>query len=585
MSLGLLLVIALIVLVAIKILQRGSNHERHGAGRAMAMGCGLVVFFGGISAFLLLAVVLTRTTNWTRRPFPPAPVAVPVYTFQANASVLEIHLLAPSCLHHDVKPTELATVILALTNEILFDNHEIVTSAQARTSNEQLKTWEHAVVRADRKQIELKQIAQLSRRHPNGGWRLPIDTIVIMVDSPHAGMKATDFTHRLVEEASLLLSAVSISRLTSAERQTFQMDRENDALLLRLPNPDGGAVHPLEGRPTNQLGNSLSAIEIELATRGWSEASPMQTAELPADSDGEKHSFGEWMVATCLAEFALEGVWGSDAAQSSWPTVARASRHPIQQVSRVDQVPEQTAVAESPAAERLAVVPQASDTTKVEVEVAPDRRPELPAPGPYFQASQDNALHPVSSTAPATPIGGARPAWVDLPPEQRVGSDGVLRLVGTTMALEATPQDSYTAADGVVHELFDQYVRRVYGSSAVAKIRLPHEITVGNVVSWTEPKESTATGMTMYETHVMLTLDPHARHVIEERLQSLEIRRRVRLAGAGAGVLLGLIATLWGYLKLDTASRGYYSGRLKLAAGAAAVATVSGAWAVVRGVL
>jgi hypothetical protein len=91
--------------------------------------------------------------------------------------------------------------------------------------------------------------------------------------------------------------------------------------------------------------------------------------------------------------------------------------------------------------------------------------------------------------------------------------------------------------------------------------------------------------MTMYETHVMLTLDQHDRHVIEERLQSVEIRRRVRLAGSGAGLLIGLIATLWGYLKLDTASRGYYSGRLKLAAGAAAIALVSGALAAVRGVL
>ena len=585
MSLGLLVIIALVALVAIKILQRGSTHERHGAGRAMAMGCGLMVFFGGICAFLLLAVVLFRATNWTQRRFPVAPVAVPVYSFQANASVLEIHLLAPSCLHFGVKPTELATVILALTNEILFDNDEIVTSAHARTSNEQLRTWDHAIVRADRKRIELKQIAQLSRRHPSGGWRLPIDTVVVMVDSPHAGMKATDFTHRLVEEATLLLSAVSISRSTSAERPSFQLDRENDALLLRLPNPDGSAARSREGKPTDQLGNSLSAIEIELATRGWSDKAPSPTAELPPDADGEKHSFGEWMIATCLAEFALEGVWGSDASQSIWPPVARASRHPIQQVSRVDRVRERTSVPEASAVERRLVAPLTRDTSKVEVEITPDRDRKLPAPEPLFRAGQNNSDHPVSGTAPATSIGGARPAWVDLPPEQRVGSDGVLRLVGTTMALEPTPQDSYTAADGVVHELFEQYVRRVYGSSAVDKIRLPHEISVGNVVWWTEPKESSATGMTMYETHVMLTLDQHARHVIEEGLQSLEVRRRVRLGGTGAGLLLGLLATLWGYLKLDTASRGYYSGRLKLAAGAAAVATVSGAWVAVRGVL
>ena len=577
-----LLIIAVVVLVAVSFFQRRSPHERHGVGRAMAMGCGLTVFLGGLSLFLLLAVIFLPVYH---KVIPATSVAVPDYSSSLNASALEINLSPLNCQRQNIKPTELATVILALTNEILFDNDEIITGVNERTSNEQLRTWGHAIVRAGRKRIELKQVAQLSHRHPNGGWRLPIDTIVVTVDSPHAGMKATDFTHRLVEDASSLLSAVAISRSTLAQRQSFQLDRENDALIVRLPNPNGSAVRPLEGRPTDQLGNSLSAIEIELATRGWSEKLPTQTAERPADADGEKHSFGEWMVATCLAEFALEGLWGSDASQSTWTPVAGASRYPIQQVSRADSEPEGTSDAEVPAEERPAVVPLSSDTTKVEAEIAPVHGSKVPTSEPVFRASQGNSDHPVSVTAQATPIGGARPAWVDLPPEQRVGSDGVLRLVGTTMALEPTPQDSYTAADGVVHELFEQYVRRVYGSLAVDKVRLPREITVGNVVSWTEPKESSATGMTMYETHVMLTLDQHARHVIEERLQSIEIGRRVRLGGAGAGLLLGLIATLWGYLKLDTASRGFYSWRLKLAAGAAAIALLSGAWAAVRGVL
>ena len=580
-----LVIIAVVVFFAVSLFRRRSPGERSGVGRAMAMGCGLTVFLGGLSLFLLLAVIFLRVNHKVRTAFPATPAAVPSYSSSVNSSALEIHLLPPNCQRQDIKPTELATVILALTNEIIFDNDEIGSSAHSRTTNEQLRTWGHAIVRADRKRIELKQVAQISRRHPTGGWQLPIGTIVIFPHGAPHGLPAADFTHHLLDETSLLLAAVSNSRSASAEKVSFQVDRGGDALVVRLPSPRGDARRLTEGSVTGRLGNSLSAIEIELVTRGWTEKGQPIVAERDVDSESSKHSFGEWLVAVYLAEAALDGLLGADA----WPAdpsgaVTRTARAAPQRAS----IEQKVVLPAPPVAPRFVHAPEAplvSDTTKVEVELVPERDRKLPAQQPLLSASHDYSDQPVSAAVPATPIGGARPAWVDLPPEQRVGDDGVLRLVGTTMALEPTPQDSYTAADGVVHELFEQYVRRVYGSSAVAKIRLPREITVGNVVSWTEPKESSATGMTMYETHVMLTLDQHARHVIEERLQSIEIGRRVRLAGAGAGLLLGLISTLWGYLKLDTASRGFYSGRLKLAAGAAAIALVSGALAAVRGVL
>jgi len=575
-----LLIIAVVVLVAIRFFQRRAPGERHGAGRAMALGCGLTVFLGGLSMFLVLAVILVRVNHKVRSSAGATPAAAPNYSSVVNSSALEIHLLAPNCQRQDIKPTELATVILALTNEIIFDNDEIVSNAHARTTNEQLRTWEHAIVRADRKRIELEQVAQISRRHPNGGWQLPIDTIIVVVGAPHNGMRAADFTHRLVEDTSLLLSAVADSRSTSVGMQSFQIERESDALVLRLPIARGDAPRTAEGRRNDYRGNAISAIELELTMRGWADKSPATTAERPADADESKHSFGEWMVAVFLAESTLDGLLGADAWQEVWPTIAEAGDRSAPQHAPTERA---VVVPARPEALRFVNAPEAplvSDTTKVEVEIVPERDRKAPAGWPQ-RANND---HPVSAAVPPAPVGGARPAWVDLPPEQRVGDDGVLRLVGTTQALWSTPQESQVVADEVLQQLFSQYVRRAYGSDEVGKIRLPRETSDGKVVSWTEPQESTATGMTMYETHVMLALDQHDRHVIEERLQSVEIRRRVRLAGAGAGLLLGLIATLWGYLKLDTASRGYYSGRLKLAAGAAAIALVSGALAAVRGV-
>ena len=61
------------------------------------------------------------------------------------------------------------------------------------------------------------------------------------------------------------------------------------------------------------------------------------------------------------------------------------------------------------------------------------------------------------------------------------------------------------------------------------------------------------------------------------------VQRRVGVAAGGMGLVIIVLGTLFGYLKLDTATRGYYSGRLKLAAAAVILSAVTlGAWAAHR---
>ena len=47
--------------------------------------------------------------------------------------------------------------------------------------------------------------------------------------------------------------------------------------------------------------------------------------------------------------------------------------------------------------------------------------------------------------------------------------------------------------------------------------------------------------------------------------------------GARLGLLLAFVGTIFGYLKMDTATRGYYSGRLRFGAGIVLLAIVGGA--------
>jgi len=73
----------------------------------------------------------------------------------------------------------------------------------------------------------------------------------------------------------------------------------------------------------------------------------------------------------------------------------------------------------------------------------------------------------------------------------------------------------------------------------------------------------------MHQSHALVHLDQSVRDKLDQRWSEIKARSRLLQTGLGAGALLFLLGTLFGYFKLDTATRGYYTGRLQF--GAAAV--------------
>ncbi|MGE0534573.1 MAG: hypothetical protein AB7O68_06330 [Pirellulales bacterium] len=508
---------------------------------------------GATMIALVVLVLYVRVAHVVHNQMPAEPVQRrPLFTY---ASGLVVRLLPSACEQQNLKSTELAATILALTSEIEYMNFE--RSTRMQDSAKGLDYWERVPVVVDGKMVELRRLAQLARRFPPGGPNMMMDTILVDLDTSRfpEDRRAIMSTSRLIDDTAMLLNAVAQSR-TATIGSSFVVTRDGRDLIVQLL-----PVAALSTRPSHHLGHSISAIEIELATRGWNTAAHGIAAE--AYPPERQHLFGQWLQAVLLAESALEGSWGADnwsrfisrhiepSILESLPVAADMSPS-TEIVSSVASVPTQDVVSG-----------EATLSTKVESDVQSDTS-LVPA------RAENPAVDHVARVTSAV-IGGTRPTWVNNPPEQRVDAQGVFRLVGATMQW-ATPQESQRMADEVVYDLFTQYVRRFYGDDAVGKLRLPHEINASKVVLWTEMQESATTGLPMYETHVMLSLDRRDRRVIEERLQSMEIDRRVHMASACAILVLGLIATLWGYLRLDTASRGYYSGRLKL--GAAAVVSL-----------
>jgi hypothetical protein len=73
----------------------------------------------------------------------------------------------------------------------------------------------------------------------------------------------------------------------------------------------------------------------------------------------------------------------------------------------------------------------------------------------------------------------------------------------------------------------------------------------------------------MISLHELLEFDSHANQMIEASYRRSVVQSRLGYLSMGGGTLLGLLTIVFGYLKLDTLTRGYYTGRLRLTALAA----------------
>ncbi|MFV2069595.1 MAG: hypothetical protein ACC645_21735 [Pirellulales bacterium] len=75
----------------------------------------------------------------------------------------------------------------------------------------------------------------------------------------------------------------------------------------------------------------------------------------------------------------------------------------------------------------------------------------------------------------------------------------------------------------------------------------------------------------MRRIHLLMEFDGDVRADIKDRWREAELAGRLSTVGGGVALLIGCIAVVFGYLKLDTATKGYYTRRLQLAAGLATI--------------
>jgi hypothetical protein len=165
-----------------------------------------------------------------------------------------------------------------------------------------------------------------------------------------------------------------------------------------------------------------------------------------------------------------------------------------------------------------------------------------------------------------------RPAWVD-DSGKLVGDDYLVTVMVGPHADRALCDQAMTEE---LRRATDRYIDQLIGSPDAGElVDLPMADIRRQVVRAEHQEPVQASFGPMVNLYALLQFDKKLQdRIVREHEQAL-VQRRVGVTAGGMGLVIVVLGTLFGYLKLDTATRGYYSGRLKLAAAAVILTAIA----------
>jgi hypothetical protein len=159
----------------------------------------------------------------------------------------------------------------------------------------------------------------------------------------------------------------------------------------------------------------------------------------------------------------------------------------------------------------------------------------------------------------------ARPAWVGRDPRD----EGPVHLISVVAGPYSSLQRAHQELDVVLKQATDEYINDLLQSSTAAdwisydaaRIR---RFLVGPGNVYDEKVLSPSVGL-MHQSHALLTLGPEFQHDVQQTWHQIVARARLVKVAMAAAAILGTLALLLSYFRADTATRGFYTGRLKFA--------------------
>jgi hypothetical protein len=274
---------------------------------------------------------------------------------------------------------------------------------------------------------------------------------------------------------------------------------------------------------------------------------------------------------------------------------------------RAGEIPVSAELAREPVTEpqaQPAAAPAAPKEPKAPEEPQPSARPAEPqaVKPPEPPAERTPAEEPAKSPAPAEkpkpletkkpadaepPVAAAsvdqpRPEWVDEP--AGLSADGVYAMPVHSGVFASVPE-CQRELDGAVKRAADFYIDEYLGDGASRVVDIPLAYLNEHVkkAEYAEVVHSETVGQ-MHQIYARLEFDNQVRGELHRRQHNAEVANRLWYTGGGAALVLALLATFYGYLKLDLRTGGAHKGRLQLAATLVALIVAAGVllvrWAV-----
>lgn len=167
-----------------------------------------------------------------------------------------------------------------------------------------------------------------------------------------------------------------------------------------------------------------------------------------------------------------------------------------------------------------------------------------------------------------------RPTWVEAPPVR----EGAVHSTSVCSDPYSTPSQAMHALDEKLKAATSEYIGE-YLHSDLAPTLIRYNVS--------EIKQKLLSPQNIYQEKITVSIGPmhqvHAklefpadfREQLDRRWAELRATYRLAETGLVSGGVLLLLATVFGYFRLDNATRGYYTGRLQFMAAAAILAIVA----------
>jgi len=241
------------------------------------------------------------------------------------------------------------------------------------------------------------------------------------------------------------------------------------------------------------------------------------------------------------------------AAQPSAPAAPQATEPiaPSAPPAPVAAAPEETAAPTAPVE-----APQPAPPAPVApAAVAPARPAESEAPVAKSKGSVDDN--------PSATRSASKPDWVDAPPRFENSIYSISASSGLFVSVPECQRELNARLKRDIDHYIDEYLGE--GAAQLADVPLSYIKQHLEKAEFSEVVLSDSVGP-MHQLHAQLAIDDNARNEFHRRWHDAMVTDRLWYTGAGAALLLALLSTFYGYLKLDLRTGGAQKTRLQLAA-------------------